>query len=377
MPNSRLRLEIAGAAHLVLPEGVSHLDHEESIFRGMLRGWNVQQQSRQLSDDTIKPRERYVTRLHEFTGQYPWEWGPASLEDFSAVEFRSKQRAKSTIRGMQNAIGLFCEYITDVRYDWVAICQEAFGRVPVQICTEMNTLRHGDDYEGDAERRPFTRNEQQTFFDYIDDRYNVVRRLKRKGSLALLRDSTMFKTILGWGLRRNEASRLATQDRRRNPAIPEYGIYGALHVRYGKAVRGGAPRRREVLSMPHFEWAIGALRYYCEEVRPLFQPGNHPALFISERLTYLNVDWIDQRFVEFRKGAGLPEDLDLHCLRHTYSTFLAEERVDPLLIQNQMGHEWASTTGIYTHVSRDFKLRTLREAYDNLYRPLHDKETDG
>jgi integrase/recombinase XerC len=368
MAVGNLRLSIAGAAHLVLPEGVAQLNKHDAIFQGMLLGWKTQQQSRQLSDDTIEPRLRYVTRLHEFTVQYPWEWGPASLEDFSAIEFRSKKRAKATIRQMQNSIGLFCEYITDARYGWLTICADAFGREPVQICTELNVLRHGDDYEGDPERRPFTRKELQTFFDYIDDRYDAVRRTKRKGALSLLRDSTLFKTIYAWGLRRREAARLAMQDRRRNPSIPEYGVYGALHVRYGKAVRGGNPRRRLVLSVPHFQWAIEGLQYYCENIRPQFRPGNHPALFISERRTFLGLRWIDERFVELRTGAGLPDDLDLHSLRHSYGTHLAEEGVDGLFIQDQMGHEWASTTGIYTHVSRDYKLSQLRQIYDDLYR---------
>lgn len=363
----RLALDLPGAAHFELPPNVTHLDPGDAVFQAMLRGWRAQQHSRQLTDDTVEARERYVVRLHLFTNQYPWQWGPAALEDFTPQEFRSKQRAKSTIRGMHNAIGLFCEYITDIRYDWVAICREMFDATPIQICTEMNTLGHASDYEGDPERRPFTRGELQEFFDYIDDRYLKVRKLGRKGALALLRDSTLFKSILGWGLRRREASRLSMKDRRRNPAIPEYGIYGGLHVRYGKAVKGGPPKRRLVLSVPHFEWAIEALKYYCEEVRPLFNPGNHPAIFISERGTYMDPGWIDHRFQEFRSGAGLPDDLDLHCLRHTYVTYLAEENVDGLLIQDQVGHEWGATTGIYTHVSRDFKVSKLKELYGDLY----------
>jgi hypothetical protein len=115
MKKQRLQLDMPGAAHFELPADVSYLDHEDAVFRAMLRGWRTQQHSRQLSEDTIEGRESYVGRLQGFTNQYPWQWGPGSLEDFTSTEFRSKQRAKSTIRGMHNAIGLFCEYITDVR----------------------------------------------------------------------------------------------------------------------------------------------------------------------------------------------------------------------------------------------------------------------
>ena len=134
-----------------------------------------------------------------------------------------------------------------------------------------------------------------------------------------------------------------------------------------RSSRGGEAKRRLVLSLPHFDWAIDALRYYCEEVRPLLKPGKHPAMFISERGSYLDPGRIDKRFQEFRSEAGLPKDLDLHCLRHTYVTYLAEEDVDGLLIQDQVGHEWGATTGIYTHVSRDFQLTKVKELYGEIY----------
>lgn len=363
----RLRLDIPGAAHQVLPDDVRLLDPEEAVFAAMLRGWITQQESRYLKQESIKGRVRYVQRLQKFSNLYPWQWRPATLEDFTSAEFRSKNRARSTARGMQNAIGVFQEYVTDPRYDWPPICLHNFGESPVQICTELNMLTHDSDYEGDPERRPFTHAELQDFFDYIDDQYERVRLRGRKGSLALLRDGTIFKTIVGWGLRRNEARQLAIHDLRRNPSIPEYGNYGVIVVRHGKSKRGGPPRRREVFSMPHFDWAIDALKFYCDQVRPLFRPGKHPALFISERHGYLKARSIGDRFDEFRKGAGLPEELTMHCLRHYYTTYLAEANVDALLIQDQLGHSWASTTGIYTHVSRDFKLKTLKALYSDYY----------
>ena len=69
---------------------------------------------------------------------------------------------------------------------------------------------------------------------------------RRKGALAAYRDATLFKVIYGWGLRRTETSRLDVADWGRNPAAPEFGRYGMLHVRYGKAKRGQPPRRRNV-----------------------------------------------------------------------------------------------------------------------------------
>jgi site-specific recombinase XerD len=40
---------------------------------------------------------------------------------------------------------------------------------------------------------------------------------------------------------------------------------------------------------------------------------------------------------------GLPGDLSAHCLRHSYIPHLIEDGADPLFVQQQAGHSWAST----------------------------------
>jgi integrase/recombinase XerC len=54
--------------------------------------------------------------------------------------------------------------------------------------------------------------------------------------------------------------------------------------------------------------------------------------------------------------------------RRTYVTHLVEDGWDPLFVQQQAGHEYASTTAIYTCVSSDFRTRTLRSALDSTMR---------
>jgi len=51
-------------------------------------------------------------------------------------------------------------------------------------------------------------------------------------------------------------------------------------------------------------------------------------------------------------------------LRRSYVTHLIEDGWDPLFVQQQAGHEYASTTAIYTCVSSDFRTRTLRTTLD-------------
>ena len=64
----------------------------------------------------------------------------------------------------------------------------------------------------------------------------------------------------------------------------------------------------------------------------------------------------------YRLRAGLPAELTVHCLRHSYVSHLIEDGVDPLFVQHQVGHSWASTTAIYTSVGADAKNRMLHHA---------------
>ena len=52
--------------------------------------------------------------------------------------------------------------------------------------------------------------------------------------------------------------------------------------------------------------------------------------------------------------------------RRTYVTHLIEDGWDPRFVQEQVGHDHASTTSIYTCVSSDYRTRTLRRALDEM-----------
>ena len=62
-----------------------------------------------------------------------------------------------------------------------------------------------------------------------------------------------------------------------------------------------------------------------------------------------------------RAAAGLPGELSVHCLRHSYVSHLIEDGVDPLFVQ-QAGHSRVSTTAAYTTVGADARNRMLRSA---------------
>ncbi|MFI1286749.1 tyrosine-type recombinase/integrase [Streptomyces sp. NPDC020858] len=334
------------------------------MFEAMLEGWARQQRGgRRLQPKTISGRQQLVRRFSQYTNAYPWQWSAADMDEWTTHLIGELRRAESTIRGYQTAMRLFCDYITSPHYQWPQECESRFGTHPVQICHEWNTAAHLVDYEGGPERRPMTREEIQHFLDYADDQVERAVRLGRKGALAAYRDATMFKVIYGWGLRCTETSKLDITDFYRNPKAPELGRLGSLHVRYGKRTRGSAPRRRMVLSV--MPWAVEAVEDYLANIRPRYRfAGDRQALWLTERGGRLKVREIEERFATYRDALGLEKALVPHCLRHSHVTHQIEDGADPVFVQNQVGHRYASTTALYTGVSGDFMNTMMRKVLD-------------
>jgi len=202
--------------------------------------------------------------------------------------------------------------------------------------------------------------ELQRFFDYADDQVDRVTGSGRKGMLAAFRDAALFKVVYAWGLRHREAVMRDVADLHHNAQAPQFGSYGALHVRYGKASRGSPPKRRTVLSV--HDWAVDALRQYVEETATGLSRACTRRLWVTERRSRMSVRQVNARFATYRDAAGLPGELDLHSLRHSYVTHLIEQGFPERFVTHQVGHAYAATTSIYTGVSDDYKNRVLSMA---------------
>lgn len=369
---------LAGSAGLELVDGVVHLDPSSAVFEAMLLGWARQQRTRFLNEETtIKPRMSLVRRLADFTNQYPWQWQPADGEAFIA-HLRSPNRKKpvvlSTGRGYETTLALFMDFITDRRYGWAAECLERFGQTPQQIFHEDNRVAHVAEYEGQPDRRPLTYDEVQALFDAADSRVEEAQTRGRKGALTAMRDSALLKTVYAYGLRRNEARMLDLADLRRAPKRPQYGKHGGLYVRYGKASNGSPPKRRTVFTVKEFDWIVDVLDHWCTEVRPAFSPGKLAALFVTERSSRMSLRGVNMAFTTARDAAGLPPELDLHCLRHSYITHLVEFDYPEKFVSMQVGHSYASTTAIYTGVSDEYRNRVIQRALKDRHPDLWESQ---
>ncbi|AZP83647.1 tyrosine-type recombinase/integrase [Mycobacterium avium] len=345
----------------MLAQNVVHLDPAAAVFEAMLEGWRRQQSARFLRAGTIGARLRLIRRLEAFSGLYPWQWAPADGEAFIDHLRSTTVEAVSTARSYEIDISLFMEYLLDPRYGWAGVCADQFGDVPQAIFHEGNSIQHKLDYEGDPRRRPLSYDEIQALFDAADARSGTIQGRGVKGALGAARDAAVLKTIYAFGLRRTEASRLDLVDLRRNSQAPQFGGFGVVMVRYGKAPKGAPPKRRTVLLVPEMDWVVETLDQWLTEIRPRFSPPDrHPALWVTERGGRLSPRSINEAFVAARDDARLDRSLNLHCLRHSAVTHWTEFGYPARFVQEQVGHAHASTTSIYTHVSNEYRNKLLK-----------------
>lgn len=356
VPMSRGELGILSNPSILL------FDEAAGVFQQMLDGWSRQQRARLLKDETIRGRIRIVSTFQREVDAYPWDWSPADFNSFLSDRFAGRRGiSHSTARQYADAIRQFCHYVASPEYPWAEECLRRFGAATTQIVSEWNSPVHKDGVEGRSNRRKFSDRELQTLFDVADDR--VQRPMAgRKGQHCALRDAQMIKTAFAFGLRRREIVGLDVVDLGANPHWAALGNYAAIRVRHGKSSNGGPPKRRTVLAVPEFTAASLGLRQWVEIGRPTFDTGADGPLWPSERLGRLSSRGLEARFQSIREEGGLPSELTLHCLRHTYISRLHEAGYSERFIMDQVGHSYASTTAIYSHIGDGYRHAALRHA---------------
>jgi hypothetical protein len=92
---------LAGAASAELVGGVVQLRPEDAMVEAMLRGWRAQQAARGLRANTAGYRERLVRRFQAFTNEFPWQWRPAHVDEWTLMLTAERHLAPATVRGYQ------------------------------------------------------------------------------------------------------------------------------------------------------------------------------------------------------------------------------------------------------------------------------------
>ena len=163
----------------------------------------------------------------------------------------------------------------------------------------------------------------------------ILRLLAAVGSdLKGMRDRAWMEVLYGSGLRLSELLCLDLTDLCLDEEL--------LHIRLGK---GDKDR-----FVPFTPEAKKAIKTYLKTSRPYYAGSGERALWISVRGERMNRWTVSKDLHRYAQKASLKTRITPHVLRHTCATHLLRNGASLRHIQALLGHEYLSTTQIYTRV---------------------------
>ncbi len=109
--------------------------------------------------------------------------------------------------------------------------------------------------------------------------------------------------------------------------------------------------------------ALKYLKIYVEEVRvniPI-QKGFENYAFLNRRGRKLSRVMVFLVIKGLAEKIGLKKTISPHTFRHSFATHLIEGGADLRAVQEMLGHASITTTGIYTHLDRDYLRQVIQE----------------
>lgn len=173
---------------------------------------------------------------------------------------------------------------------------------------------------------------------------------KAEGRVVWPKVEMMVRLALGTGLRVSELAALKVGDLR-------LGREPSVYVAEGK---GG--RSRVVMISEELRDRLKKF------VRARQLAEEDPVLNVNGR-AYTTMG-LQKQFKRAIREAGLSTgdpktEYSIHCLRHTFGTYLYEREKDLRMVQRQLGHASITTTQIYAGVSKERTYRAMNGLYDN------------
>jgi site-specific recombinase XerD len=166
-------------------------------------------------------------------------------------------------------------------------------------------------------------------------------------SITNARDRVLFSLLLATGLRVSEVHQLNRDSIGTEEEIDRDGKVG--FIGYGEVVGKGGKRRKFYVD----QTTLFACAEYVEA-----RPDDNPALFLSERKQRMSVRAIQYTLDAWCRKLDFSH-INVHRLRHTYATRLANANISSIVLKDLMGHSSFTTTQRY------FKLTdaTLARGY--------------
>jgi len=172
-----------------------------------------------------------------------------------------------------------------------------------------------------------------------------------------LRNRAMLELMYACGLRVSEVVNLSIRD---------IDFYEMIVRIVGK----GSKERL----IPFYPLVSDYLHAYIDQERSLLiGDKKHDIVFVNKdgnSLTPRGIQYLLNKQVE---KAGLKMKVHPHMFRHSFATHLLDNGADLRMVQELLGHEFLTTTQIYTHVSADRLKNTYNQAHPRAQRDQDDE----
>lgn len=163
-----------------------------------------------------------------------------------------------------------------------------------------------------------------------------IRKVFSKNNFLSRRNHVIFDFLYNTGLRVGEVSKLNLHD---------VDIYERLlYIKRTKS------KKNRVI--PLNKYIAHRLENYLLDVRPKFRAGiqHTDAFFLNRKAARITRDNITKMLKKAVVTAGIEKHITAHSLRHTFATHLLKNGASIRYISDLLGHEFLSTTEIYTRV---------------------------
>ncbi|OPZ86347.1 MAG: Tyrosine recombinase XerC [Firmicutes bacterium ADurb.Bin419] len=330
--------------------------YEESVrFQAKLIGlWEQQQQILGYTKATIILNIRNLNEILDLSDKFIWELTSADMDRFYEG-LVGKGLSYSTRRKYQSCISAFLNFL-NARHS--RDIYEHYGVNVPNVIDKFNRHMHRKD---DVEARvlPPEPVVLERFWNGLKEEMVSARKYA-----TIARDYMVFRMMEKAGLRSFECIMLDVKDLRF-----DLGDKGKIHVRYGKGSNGTGYKERLV---PMLFGVDELLKWYLNQVRPLFSNDDNGPLFYSETGVRFGRDVARGSLRRRQQDLGFNENeiFSPHQLRHAFATNLTEMGVDLLTIKNLLGHSKIQTTFEYVSPNDNFLEKRIRMAQDKWQRQL-------
>ncbi|MGI8383181.1 tyrosine-type recombinase/integrase [Robertmurraya sp. P23] len=323
--------------------------------------WEQQQLVLGYTQHTITLGTKCLNEFLEVSNKFIWEVSMEDADNFY-LKLVGRGLSYSTRRKYQSTISTFLDYLR-TRHSH-EIWEKYRVQVPVLLDKFNRYYHRNDDYDGKV--IPPKPEILERFWSGLKEEMKTARKYS-----TLARDYTLFRMLELTGLRTHEIIMLDVNDCRF-----DLGEKGKVHVRFGKGSKGSGYKRRWV---PLLDDADILIKWYLENIRPLFTTNTEGPLFLSESGARLSKDTARRSLTRRQENMGFTkgEIFSPHQLRHSFATRQTTLGVDLLTLKELLGHADVATTFNYSNPGSDHIERRVRMAQEKWKRFLLNDNKEG